>query len=189
VSITGSASIVDGSDGDANQETIEIEVAPIDFLPALKGEDSRVGSPDGGEITVSFDSDENLVDIEADVRGPEDGTVTEEDFSGDRNDGYEVTYEPDSDGDYIVELVTAEDADGNDGAAAEEYADETTVETEDDTGTEEPTEEPTSESTEQTTTDDDGVETELPTGTQPGFGSVVALVALLASALLFYRRQ
>jgi len=175
---------------------------------------------DGNEITVSFDSDETLTEIEVDVRGAEDDTLDSEDFSGDRFAGYEATYEADTDGEYTLELVTARDSSNNDGAAGEEYTGSVTVDTGDDEST--PTDADTSTATPTdvddtdtaTATPTDGVETASPTdpatgstqtgnvtdeettgGGSPtdddgaGFGSVVALAALLASALLFYRRR
>ena len=183
---------------------------------------------DGGVITVAFDSDENLVDIEADVRGPEDSTLTEEDFSGDRFEGFQATFEPGSDGDYAVELVTAEDSSGDDGAQGEDFTDSTTLEstnestdgstdssgdsTDDSSG--DSTDDSSSNSTDDSTDDswsdssgddtgesgDDGGDTggsddemdgtESPTESDgPGPGPVVAVTALLAVALLFYRRR
>jgi PGF-CTERM protein len=160
---------------------------------------------DGGVITVAFDSDENLVDIEADVRGPEDSTLTEEDFSGDRFEGFQATFEPGSDGDYTVELVTAEDSSGDDGAQGEDFTDSTTLES-----TNESTDGSTDDSTDDSSSDsssddtgesgDDGGDTggsddemdgtESPTESDgPGPGPVVTVTALLAIALLFYRHR
>jgi PGF-CTERM protein len=144
---------------------------------------------DGGEIVVSFDTDENLTAIEVRIGGSADATLRTEAFSGNRTDGYEATYDADADGTYTVELVAAEDADGNDGAAAEAYNSSATIETDDRTPTPDET---TPE--EDTPTDDSGGTpvddmTESPTGDQPGFGPVVALVAVLGSALLCYRRR
>ena len=144
---------------------------------------------DGREITVSFDTDENLTAIEVRIGGSADATLRTEAFSGNRTDGYEATYDADADGTYTVELVAAEDADGNDGAAAEAYNSSATIETTDRTPTPDdstpdddtPTDDPGD------TPDDDT--TESPPDDQPGFGPVVALVAVLGSALLFYRRR
>ena len=86
---------------------------------------------DGDEISVSFDSNETLVDIEVDVRGPDNGTLTEKDFDGDRFEGYEATYRADSDGEYTLELVTAEDSSNNDGADDGDYSDSASVQTSD----------------------------------------------------------
>jgi len=164
----------------------------------------------GEEITVSFDSDENLVDIEVDVRGPDEGTLTEEDFDGDRFEGYEATYRADSDGEYTLELVTAEDSSNNDGADDGDYSDSASVETSDNgtatasptptdngTATASPTptddETPTEDSMDDDTPTEDSMdddETESPTdGDGAGFGGAIAVGALLASLLLFYRRH
>jgi PGF-CTERM protein len=193
----------DGRDGDDAEET--------DDAPDIT--DYAV-TADGDEITVSFDSDENLVDIEVAVSGPEDATLTEDDFTGDRFSGYEATYRAGEDGDYTLELVTAEDASNNDGADEETFSESVTVDTDDGTAT--PTEEPVDET--ETQTNEPGGETPTSTrestaatevdtdtttaapatpadGTEthtssdgPGFGLVVALVALLAAAALLVRR-
>jgi hypothetical protein len=173
---------------------------------------------DGGEITVSFDTDENLADIEVDVRGPEDATMTTEDFDGNKYEGYEGTYDAGTDGEYTLELVSAEDSAGNDGADDGDYSDTATVEdagtptsspsptptvtdSPTDTATDEETATPTdttaeTDDTKETTTDgmatdDDGdEETASPTEDDAaGPGAVVALAALLGSALLVYRRR
>jgi PGF-CTERM protein len=144
---------------------------------------------DESEIVVSFDADENLTAIEARIGGSADATLRTEAFSGNRTDGYEATYDADADGTYAVELVAAEDADGNDGAAAEEYNSSATIETDDRT----PTPDETTPDDDTPTDDPDGTPaddmTESPPDDQPGFGPVVALVAVLGSALLCYRRR
>jgi hypothetical protein len=182
---------------------------------------------DGDEISVSFDSNETLVDIEVDVRGPDNGTLTEEDFDGNQVEGYEATYRAGEDGDYTLELVTARDSSNNEGADDGDYSDSASVQTSDNgTATASPT--PTASSTptasptptddetptdgetptddsmdddtptdddsmdDDTPTDDDSMddETESPTdGDGAGFGGAIAVGALLASLLLFYRRH
>ena len=146
---------------------------------------------DDGEITVSFDSSENLTSIEIQVGGSGNATLETEDFSGNRTDGYEATYDADAGGAYTLELVTAEDADGNDGAAAEEYSGSVTLETDDD-GTPTPDDSTPDGSTpdDSTTPDTPGDETGSPTGGDgSGFGPIVALGAVLGGALLLYRRR
>ena len=144
---------------------------------------------DGREIIVSFDTDENLTAIEVRIGGSADATLRTEAFSGNRTDGYEATYDADADGTYAVELVAAEDADGNDGAAAEEYNSSATIQTDNRT----PTPNQSTPDDETPTDDSDGTPgddmTESPPDDQPGFGPVVALVAVLWCALLFYRRR
>jgi PGF-CTERM protein len=175
---------------------------------------------DGDEITVSFDSDETLADIEVDVRGPESATLTTDEFSGNQYEGYRATYDAGTDGEYTLELVEAEDGSGNDGADDGDYSDTATA-----SGTSDNTSDNTTTATEDqrtdindtatatdsqrtdtaTATDDDTAGTETPSVTDddgttfdtatptdedgPGFGPVVALIALLASALLIYRRR
>jgi len=145
---------------------------------------------DDGEITVSFDSSENLTSIEVRIGGSGNATLETEDFSGNRTDGYEATYDADADGAYTLELVTAEDADGNDGAAAEEYSGSVTLETDDD-GTPTPDDSTPDDSTpDDSTPDTPGDETESPTGEDgSGFGPIVVLGAVLGGALLLYRRR
>ncbi|WP_254840343.1 DUF7282 domain-containing protein [Natronomonas marina] len=87
---------------------------------------------DGSQITVSFESDEDLVDIEVDVSGPDAGTLDTEDFDGNRVEGYTATYEAGSDGEYTLELVTAEDSTNNDGADDGDYSGTATVDSADD---------------------------------------------------------
>ena len=200
---------------------------PSDGGGGSDGGESSDGAPnisdylataDGGEITVSFDTDENLANIEVDVRGPEDATMTTEDFDGNEYEGYEGTYDAGTDGEYTLELVSAEDSAGNDGADDGDYSDTATVEgagtptssptptptvadsptaTTTDEATATPTDTPAeTDDTEETTTDgmatdDDGDEvTASPTEDDAaGPGAVVALAALLGSALLVYRRR
>lgn len=182
---------------------------------------------DGSEITVSFDSDETLADIEVDVRGAEDATLHTEDFDGNEFEGYSATYQASADGDYTLELVTAEDGAANDGAEDGDYSGTVTVAGTggDATATATPTEGDTTEEATATGTEADSDEsrpadTESPTdadtggdsagesptddeaggdeaaatdsptaGDGPGFGGLIALVAVLGSALLFYRRR
>ena len=146
---------------------------------------------DDGEITVSFDSSENLTSVEVRIGGSGNATLETEDFSGNRMDGYEATYDADADGAYTLELVTAEDADGNDGAAAEEYSGSVTLETDGD-GTPTPDDSTPDDSTtgDSTTPGTPGDETGSPTGGDgSGFGPIVALGAVLGGALLLYRRR
>ncbi len=83
---------------------------------------------DGDEITVTFQSNESLADIEVAVEGPNSTTLDREDFSGDRFEGYEATVEVDEDGEYTLELVTAADTSSNDGAAGGTYFETVAVE-------------------------------------------------------------
>ena len=90
-----------------------------------------------------------------------------------------------------LKLVTAEDADGNGGAAAEEYSGSVTLETDDD-GTPTPDDSTPDGSTpdDSTTPDTPDDKTGSPTGGDgSGFGPTVALSAVLGGALLLYRRR
>jgi len=115
---------------------------------------------DGGTITVTFDSDEKLVDIEVDVRGAEDGTMRTEDFDGSPTEGYTGTYQASADGDYTLELVEAQDSSSDDGADDEEYTDSATVSGTSDGSGDDTTGDTTATPTEDGTTDDDTQETE-----------------------------
>ena len=146
---------------------------------------------DDGEITVSFDSSENLTSVEVRVGGSGNATLETEDFSGNRMDGYEATYDADADGAYTLELVTAEGADGDDGAAVEEYSGSVTLETDGD-GTPTPDDSTPDDSTPDgsTTPGTSSDETGSPTGGDgSGFGPIVVLGAVLGGALLLYRRR
>ena len=181
--------------------SIVVVVAMLAALPAgaVAQEEEQQGSDapeitdytvttDGDRIEISFDSDENLVDIEVEVRGPDDGTVTEDDFSGDRFSGYEATYRTEENGEYTVELVTAEDANGDDGADAEpgeSFSETVTVDAPRPTATETPTPTATPTATGTST----ATPSPTPTNNQPGFGAVLALIALIGAALLAARRN
>jgi PGF-CTERM protein len=165
-------------------------------------------SADGGEITVSFDSDENLVEITVEITGAETATLDREDFSGDTYSGFNATYDADTNGSYTVELTEARDSSGNDGTEGETFRQSVTVESEDDNGTATPTANgtvtptPTAEPDTPTPTPTDEPDTPTPTLTAepdsptptgpedtPGFGAVVTVLALLGAALLAHRRR
>jgi PGF-CTERM protein len=195
--------------------SIVVVVAMLAALPAgaVAQEEEQQGSDapeitdytvttDGDRIEISFDSDENLVDIEVEVRGPDDGTVTEDDFSGDRFSGYEATYRTEENGEYTVELVTAEDANGDDGADAEpgeSFSETVTVDAPRPTATETPTptttptptatETPTPTATLTATGTSTATPSPTPTSNQPGFGAALALIALIGATLLAARRN
>jgi len=81
-----------------------------------------VGNPSGQDVTVSFDSDDQLSMINVSISGAESATLNQSDFTETDNGGsytYEATYSGSSDGTYDVSLDTAEDAIGNDGASGE----------------------------------------------------------------------
>ncbi|WP_256392294.1 PKD domain-containing protein [Natronoarchaeum rubrum] len=77
-----------------------------------------VTNPVGRSVTVSFDSDESLADIDVTLDGPERATLDASDFT--ESDGtYTASYEVSTDGAYSVRLRNAADAGGNDGADAQ----------------------------------------------------------------------
>lgn len=75
------------------------------------------------DISVTFDSDEQLEAIQVDVTGPETATLTEADLTetdnGDGSFSYGGAYTATADGDYTLTLATAADPDGNDGATGQ----------------------------------------------------------------------
>ena len=163
-----------------------------DDTPDITDYDVRA---DGGEITVSFHSDENLVEVTVEVTGAETATLDRDDFSGDTYSGFSATYAADTDGSYTVELTEARDSANNDGTEGETFRRSVTVRTEDDNGTATPTDNGTATPTAEpdTPTPTPTAEPDTPSPTQPedtpGFGVVVTLVALLGAALLASRRR
>ena len=168
-------------------------------------------SADGGEITVSFDSDENLIKVTVEITGTETATLDREDFDGARISGFTATYNANSSGSYTVELTEARDSSNNDGTVGESFSQSVTVDSEDDdanetatptaTATATPTPTPTSAPTPTPTatptptptptpTDEPSGATASPTGQdQSGFDAVVALVALAATLMIARRRS
>jgi PGF-CTERM protein len=172
---------------------------------------------DGGKIGLSFDSDENLVEITVQITGAEKVTLDREDFSGDTNRGFSATYNAGTDGRYTVEMTEARDRSNNDGTEGETFRQGVTVKTEGDNGTATPTDNgtatptvepdtptatPTDEPDTPTATPTDEPDTPTPTPTDepdtptptqpedtPGFGVVVTVLALLGAALLASRRR
>jgi len=80
-----------------------------------------VENVEGQNVTVSFDSSEELTDITILVSGPENATLTGDDFVYDSKNGtYTATYKGSSDGTYTATLATAADDAGNNGAASQQ---------------------------------------------------------------------
>lgn len=73
------------------------------------------------DLQNTFDSDEQLADIEVAITGAETATLTEADYSesGSGPYTYTATYTANTDGDYTFTLNTAADAAGNDGASGQ----------------------------------------------------------------------
>jgi len=81
-----------------------------------------ISNPSGQNLRTSFESDEQLADIEVTITGAASTVLTESAFSETTNGGiysYEATYGANSDGDYTAGLTEAADMSGNDGANAE----------------------------------------------------------------------
>ncbi|SEH53166.1 major cell surface glycoprotein [Halopenitus malekzadehii] len=141
-------------------------------------------------------------------RDSEDNTITVELLNEDGDSiTIDSTDEWDTDGQWSVELdlseadletgtYTVESDDGDNTDRVDIEVVEEVEETETTEPTEEPTEEPTTEPTEEPTEEPTTEATEEPADTTepsesetPGFGAVVALVALVAAALLAVRRR
>ncbi|MFC7166145.1 PKD domain-containing protein [Halospeciosus flavus] len=86
-------------------------------------------NPEGRQLSVSFESSEQLANVEVTVDGPASRTLTESDFSVEGTGPYTYTASltVDADGSYTATLRTAADAGGNDGADGQTAS--TTVET------------------------------------------------------------
>ncbi|PSP68475.1 hypothetical protein BRC85_01065 [Halobacteriales archaeon QS_1_69_70] len=110
----------DGAAGQSDNTTVDTTA------PTISNDSFTASNPEGQNVSVSFDSDEDLSNVSVDLAGPEDATLTEADFV-ESGGTYSATYDGNSDGDYIATLETAEDAAGNDGAAGQ--SDNTTVDT------------------------------------------------------------
>lgn len=104
------------------------------------GDDSDDGDPtitnyrvtvEGDRLTVTFDSDDNPIEITVDIDGPTDGELDREDFSGNDFEGFRATYTVERDGVYTVELLSVRDAGWDNGADDREYSETVTVQTAD----------------------------------------------------------
>jgi PGF-CTERM protein len=199
-----------------NSQTPPPEPPEGDDDPEITNYDVTV---DGEDLVISFDSSETLVEITVEITGEEDATLDESDFSGGRAAGYEGTYSTGDDGSYTVELTEARDSSNNDGVGQEEFSESVSVDTgrndtnatatptptstvtdgnATDTATPTPTPTDGDETTAATSpteatatpTDEPSGPTDSPTGEdQPGFGVVLAVVAVLAAALVARRRD
>ena len=116
---------VEDSDGDAAQQSGFTAITAGGFsTPTIT--DYSVTNPADRNVTVAFDSDEQLADVAAEIvdsDGTPVATLTEADFtetaSGDGVRTHETTYTVANDGDYTATLTEAVDSDGNDGASGE----------------------------------------------------------------------
>jgi hypothetical protein len=114
------APVTDGS-GSTFTTTVGLGVLPGTARPAPTISEYAVTNPEGREVRVSFNSSDQLTDIEIDVSGAESATLTEADTteSGSGPYQYEATYQGSVDGDYTATLVRAANTDGVDGASGE----------------------------------------------------------------------
>jgi len=106
---------------------LEAVIFTVDTVaPTIPADSFTVANPEDQNVSVRIDSDERLENIDVDIIGPENATLTESDFTED-NGTYTATYEGDSDGNYTATLETARDAAGNEGATGQSNS--TTVDT------------------------------------------------------------
>jgi len=110
-----------GNDGASSQSG----TVTVDTPPSISS--FSVANPSGQNVEVSFDSDENLANIQVAISGAETATLTESDFSGSGSGTYTATYNGNSDGDYTATLDIAEVCVGNNGAS--EHSDTVSVDT------------------------------------------------------------
>jgi PGF-CTERM protein len=167
---------------------------------------------EGDRIVVTFDSDENLVEIDVRISGAETANLTRDDFGGDVYEGFRATYTAGTNGQYDVALVSAKDSSNEDAVDRPLRASVrvTGVATPTPTPTATPTAAPTATATPSATptatsppdTDTPTPETDTDTATTavspatetgtdgdgPGFGLWIAVAALVAAAALRRRR-
>jgi len=105
----------DGAEGESDE--VDIDTTP----PEIPDDSFTATNPEGQNVSVTFDSSEELSNISVDLSGPENATLTEDDFTYDATNGiYTATYKGSSDGTYNATLETAEDGAGNDGAEGQQ---------------------------------------------------------------------
>ena len=107
-----------GNDGATSQsDKVDIDTTP----PDIPDDSFTATNPEGQNVSVTFNSSEELQNISVDLSGPENATLTEDDFTYDATNGiYTATYKGSSDGTYNATLETAEDDAGNDGAEGQQ---------------------------------------------------------------------
>lgn len=119
--LNGSVDPVTEGSGSTFQTTAGLGILPGAARPAPTISEYNVTNPEGREVRVSFDSSDQLTDIEIDVSRAENATLTEADTneSGSGPYQYVATYQGSVDGDYTATLVQAANSDGVDGASGE----------------------------------------------------------------------
>ncbi len=124
IAFVQSDTISDGDEAETTTGTFEVDGTPPEISDYRIINDDLTDTQD---VTVSFDSTEQLTAIEASVNVTnssgdeiESGTLALADFEETANDDgytYTATYAGSNDGDYTITLDAAEDAAGNDGAS------------------------------------------------------------------------
>jgi hypothetical protein len=119
--LNGSVDPVTNASGSTLTTTAGLGILPGATRPAPTISEYAVTNPEGREVRVSFNSSDQLTDIEIDVSGAESATLTEADTteSGSGPYQYVATYQGSVDGDYTATLVRAANSDGVDGASDE----------------------------------------------------------------------
>ncbi|MFC7204970.1 PGF-pre-PGF domain-containing protein [Haloferax namakaokahaiae] len=122
VTADGAAASPDGyynitvSATDQAGQTTTNESAPLAISAPPDITAYSVTNPSGQNLTVSFDSSENLTDVEVAVTGPATTTLTEGDFSN-SSGTYTATWNATTDGDFTAELYVANDSTGLNGGS------------------------------------------------------------------------
>jgi len=117
VGLTGDIDETLGNVGDppTKDDDDDPVLSDVDVSAESGGDGGAGASAEGGEITTSFESDENPVNMEVRVEGPDGETTLErDDFSGDTFEGYESTFEPDEPGEYTLTITDARTASNED---------------------------------------------------------------------------
>jgi hypothetical protein len=104
----------DGANSESDTVTTDTTAPSISSFGA--------SNPSGQDVTVSFDSDEQLSTISVSISGAETATLSTSEFIETNNAGtytYEATYRGSTAGTYDATLDSAKDSTGNDGATGQ----------------------------------------------------------------------
>ncbi|WP_435101732.1 PKD domain-containing protein [Halarchaeum sp. P4] len=114
----GPSGAVTGADGTPRSVTVGVGVASAAAQPEPTITEFALTNPEGRTLRVAFTSDERLATVNVTVSGPENATLTTDEFnaSGDGPYRYTASTTVGTDGNYTATLRTAADETGADGA-------------------------------------------------------------------------